>query len=449
MSLPPPAAETLNSDGAGGGDGPAGISPRSFITADLPGIGGVIKARPEDFLVDEIPAYSPGGTGEHLYLFVEKRNLSTLEAVRVLADHFGVESEAIGFAGMKDRVAITRQLFSVHIPKKKPEDFPSLDHERLKIEWADLHTNKLRTGHLTGNRFSIRIRGVSFARVREASAILNRLTERGVPNRFGPQRFGRAGNNHLIGRALFRNDFEGAIEEMLAPQARTTEAHEQAKEFYRKGDFGSALGCLPRSSHPERHVLRSLAKGERPSRAVKTLDRSALKFFLSAFQSAVFNLVLEERLRAGSFDRLLEGDVAMKHENRACFDVDAAVAGDAATAERLRSFEISPSGPMWSAGMRRAGGEPGQIELRCLEKLGVSEADLSAFDSRAGRMIEGARRPLRVPVAYPEIDAGADEHGEYVRVAFDLPRGAFATVVLEEIMKTGLREQGDLEEESE
>ena len=99
------------------------VAPALYITADVPGTGGAIKQRPEDFLVDETAAYQPSGEGDHLYLFVEKRNLSTLEAARVLAGHFGVPPDSVGFAGMKDRVAITRQLFSVYAPGKKPEDF--------------------------------------------------------------------------------------------------------------------------------------------------------------------------------------------------------------------------------------------------------------------------------------------------------------------------------------
>lgn len=425
------------------------VSPAIYITADLPGIGGVIKQRPEDFLVDETAAYQPSGEGDHLYLFVEKRNLSTLEAARIIASHFAVDPETVGFAGMKDRVAITRQLFSVHAPGKKPEDFPRLDHDRLQVQWADRHTNKIRLGHLTGNRFSIRIRGVGAGQVRTARTCLDRLAKTGVPNRFGPQRFGRTLNNHLVGRALIRNDFEGAIRLLLAPEHATTEAHGKAKVFFLEGKFAEALAELPYTSQSERSLLRSLSKGQRPSRAIKTLDRTTLRFFLSAFQSAIFNGVLDERLRAGTMHELHAGDVAFKHDSRACFDVDETIAGDPATADRLAKFEISPSGPMWSAEMRRAHGLVDATETNALDRLGVTMGQLQAFEKAAGQLLEGARRPLRVPLEFPEIEAGADEHGEYIRLAFDLPRGAFATVVLEEVMKSG-RERassGDTTEE--
>ncbi|MBX3380051.1 MAG: tRNA pseudouridine(13) synthase TruD [Phycisphaeraceae bacterium] len=413
------------------------VSPSIYITSDLPGIGGVLKQRPEDFLVDETAAYQPSGEGDHLYLYVEKRNLSTLEAARLLASHFGVAPDTVGFAGMKDRVAITRQLFSVHTPGKAPEDFPQLDHERLQVQWADRHTNKIRLGHLTGNRFSIRIREVGVGQIRTAKAALDRLAKFGVPNRFGPQRFGRTLNNHLIGRALICSDFEGAIRLMLAPEQATTEAHAKSKALFLEGRYGDALAELPHTSHAERSLLRALAKGQRPSRAIKTLDRSTLRFFLSAFQSAAFNFVLDDRLKAGTLNQLHTGDVAFKHDSRACFDVDDAVASDPTTPERLTKFEISPSGPMWSAEMRRASGNVDATETAALERLGVTMGQLQAFEKAAGQLIEGARRPLRVPLEFPEIEAGLDEHGQYIRVAFDLPRGAFATVALEEIMKVG------------
>jgi len=424
------------------------VAPSIYITSDIPGTGGVIKQRPEDFLVDETAAYQPSGEGDHLYLYVEKRNLSTLEAARILAGHFGVAPETVGFAGMKDRVAITRQLFSVHTPGKKPEDFPQLDHERLHVQWADRHTNKIRLGHLTGNRFSIRIRDVGVGQIRAARASLDRLASLGVPNRFGPQRFGRTLNNHLIGRALIRANFEDAIRLMLAPDHATTEAHAKSKALFLERKYGDALAELPHTSYSERSLLRALARNERPSRAIKTLDRSTLRFFLSAFQSAAFNMVLDERLKAGTLNQLHAGDIAFKHDSRACFPVDDAVAADPTTPERLAKFEISASGPMWSAEMRRASGPTDGIELAALDRLGVTMPQLVAFDKSAGQLIEGARRPLRVQVAYPELEAGLDEHGQYIRVAFDLPRGAFATVVLEEIMKVG-REAGGIADTSE
>ena len=173
-----------------------------YLTADLPGVGGAIKQRPEDFLVEELPLYEPAGEGEHLYLFVEKRGLSTTELVGVVARAFGVRPGDIGYAGMKDKQAITRQLLSIHLPGKAGEaaPMPEINHERVGVLWADRHANKLRRGHLKGNRFSIKIRGVDIGKVRAATSALRRLAATGAPNRAGEQRFGAHQNNHRIGR---------------------------------------------------------------------------------------------------------------------------------------------------------------------------------------------------------------------------------------------------------
>ncbi len=136
------------------------VEPAAYMTADIPGVGGVLRERPEDFFVEELPLYEPCGSGEHIYLFVEKRNMSTVHMIRLLARHFGVNEDVVGYAGLKDKRAVTRQLISVQVPGKKPSDFPPFVHERVTVHWMDLHTNKLRQGHLAGNRFVVWIRGV-------------------------------------------------------------------------------------------------------------------------------------------------------------------------------------------------------------------------------------------------------------------------------------------------
>ena len=150
------------------------LASAAYLTADVPGIGGVIKQRPEDFLVEEIPLYEPCGEGEHIYLMVEKRHMPTFEAMGVVANHFGVRHEAVGYAGLKDKHAVTRQVLSVHAPGKRPEDFPMIQHDRMAVLWADLHTNKLRQGHLKGNRFSIKVRSTDMSKALHAKRVLDR-----------------------------------------------------------------------------------------------------------------------------------------------------------------------------------------------------------------------------------------------------------------------------------
>jgi len=413
------------------------IVPALYLTGDLPPLGGRIKERPEDFLVDEQPLYQPCGEGEHIYLFVEKRNLTTLRVSRILAQHFGVHSSAVGHAGLKDKVALTRQVFSVHVPGKKPEDFPSLVHERMAVLWADLHTNKLRPGHLLGNRFSIRIRGVEMSKALVAQRALELLEKTGVPNRVGEQRFGYTQRNHLIGRALILGDAQGVLDALLAPAGTMPDGQLQGRQLFAAGDFQRAMESFNWDSRTERRVLAVLARGGTPTRAIKEIERREEEFFLSAFQSAAFNRVLDDRLREGMLGGLREGDLAMKADNRAVFRVEAGTLGPELS-QRLATFEISPSGPMWGPEMMRATGQTDEMEVAALESMGVTASQLESYAQRRKGRLTGTRRPLRVQLTDPAVEGGIDEHGPYVRVAFDLPRGAFATAVLREIMKPEL-----------
>jgi tRNA pseudouridine13 synthase len=425
----------------------ADLAAAPYATGDMPGIGGVLKQRPEDFLVDEQPLYQPSGEGEHAWLFVEKRDVSSSYMVSVIAKHFGVSEHAVGLAGMKDKQAITRQVVSVHIPGKTVEQFPMLVHDRISILWADMHTNKLRLGHLRGNRFSIRVRGVDPLRVRDAHRLLGTLARRGAPNYFGEQRFGARRNNHLVGRALIHGDFEQALDCMLGLDKQHPALNHEASALYDAGDYPRAFQAISPHATVERMALRKLMSGVKPKHVVASLPQPQRRFWISAFQSAVFNAVLAQRVAEGTFDRFIDGDIAIKHDNGAVFSIDPAAAGhdDRAAispdtpddlAERLASFAISPSGPMWGPRMKRATGAAGAIELAALEAANVSPALLDVFAGSAGLDIPGARRPLRIPVIDPEVEGGVDEHGPYVRCAFELPAGSFATVVLREIMKS-------------
>lgn len=411
------------------------VLPRAYLTADIPGVGGVIKQRPEDFLVEELPLYEPCGSGEHIYMLIQKRNLSTFDLVQILARHFGVPKNAIGYAGLKDKVAVTQQVMSVHVPGRTHADFPSIRHERLEVLWADMHANKLRVGHLRGNGFSIRIRNVEPTAVLRARRTLERLAQTGVPNRIGEQRFGHLANNHLIGRALLASDFKRAADELLGEHPQARESEHESRAAYGRGEYQRALEAMPHHRRAERRVLAALARGAQHKGAMLGLEEATRKFYLTALQSAAFNAVLDTRMESRTFDRLILGDLAFKHENRAVFSVDDGVLADETTTARLKALEISPSGPMWGSSMMRAAGEVDAIERAALERFGVTPEMIDGFDARCRHLLEGQRRPLRVPLWNPDVEGGVDEHGAFVRVAFELPRGSFATVVLREIMK--------------
>lgn len=416
------------------------VVPEVYLTAGTPGIGGRLKERAEDFVVEELPLYDPSGSGEHIYLMVEKRGMTAMEMLGVVARHFGVGMRALGYAGLKDRVAITRQVVSVHVPGKRIEDFAQLQHPNVSVLWADYHDNKLRRGHLSGNRFSIRVRGVSATAVVQAKQVMAVLERVGVPDRFGEQRFGYLLNNHLVGRGLFLADFEGAVRALLGPHGSAPDAQREARELFLKGDYAGARRAFPRRFRTERAVLGALANGEGWEQAAGAIPEDVLHYYHSAFQSAVFNAVLDERVGEGLLGELRAGDVIVSERGRGGREVDDAVLRDPEVRRDLEALEISASGPMWGSRMKRAKGATDEAEVRALRLFGVRPEDLRRWESTPDGMLGGTRRPLRVAVRNVEVEGGVDDHGSYVRCAFDLPRGAFATTVMGEVMKPGIDE---------
>ncbi len=184
-----------------------------YLTRDFPGIGGSIKQRDEDFFVQELPLYDASGQGEHVYCEVQKAGMTTFEAIDRLAEFLNISPRDIGYAGMKDAHAVSRQIFSIFGTTE--EAVMRLQLPELSVQWASRHTNKLRLGHLAGNRFAIRIRDVKPTDVVILQPVLKLLQERGIPNYFGEQRFGRRGNNHLLGAAMIRGDDQTVLRLLL------------------------------------------------------------------------------------------------------------------------------------------------------------------------------------------------------------------------------------------
>ena len=177
-----------------------------YLTADLPGIGGALRASPEDFFVDEEPAYQPSGAGDHVFVHIEKRGLTTPQAVERIAKALAVNARDIGVAGMKDRHAVTRQWISLP-PPVTPEAVRVLAIDDIAIIDVARHPHKLRTGHVRSNRFVLVVRDANADAEANARAILDRLAQApGAPNWYGEQRFGRDGDNAEKGLAIVRGD---------------------------------------------------------------------------------------------------------------------------------------------------------------------------------------------------------------------------------------------------
>lgn len=395
----------------------------SYLTAEVPGAGGTIKGTPEDFIVEEIPAYLPAGEGEHCYVHIEKRGIATLEALRRLSKALGVQERDIGYAGMKDAVGVTRQ--TVSIPRVAPAKVLSLEIPGIKVLSAVLHGNKLRLGHLKGNRFLIRVRGVAPGALANAGAALEILKKRGVPNRFGVQRYGAQGNTHAIGAAMLRGDYKEAVDTLIGdPAAVADERWRVAIEAYRRGDLAESLALFPGHFRVERELLgRLLQRPDAFDRAFNAVQPRMKRLYLSAFQSSLFDLVVEQRL--DTLDRIGLGDIAFKHENGACFLVQ----DQAAEGVRAQAFEISATGPMFGCTMMEPQGEQGELERGLLAAEGLAP---ESFNLSGGLRMEGERRALRVPLG----DVSLQGEGDDLLLDFSLPRGSYATCVLSEIMKT-------------
>ena len=417
----------------------------SYLTPDLPGVGGVLKARNEDFLVEEQPLYEPCGEGEHVYLFIEKNALTTTDAVHRIARAFHMHRRNIGYAGLKDKHAVTRQHLSLWLPGVDEATVAegvqrvNTQQEKVKILWHERHTNKLKRGHHGGNRFVLRLRDVEPTHVVRAKAVMDVMEKRGVPNYIGDQRFGYRQNSHRTGKALLLGDFETVIEEMLAADAPSeSEYVKQGREHVRAGEYGKALEVWPKTLRYDRQLLDALRQGKSPRDAVKTIDGNQRAFLVSAWQSAVFNEVLDERVKTGTFDKLLPGDLAWKHDSRATFEVDdSTFEEDNAPGGRVEQGLLSPSGPLWGPQMPQAIGEPARLEREALANAGVTEEQLAGTGDDSRAVAEGKRRPLRILLKDPDVSGGADEYGPYIKTSFELPRGAYATMVLREVMKSG------------
>lgn len=399
---------------------------------------GLIKADYTDFVVEEIPLYPADGAGTHTYFLLEKAGLSTLQAVADIAHALNVRRHEIGFAGLKDARAVTRQWMSIeHV---EPERVTALQIPRLRVLEATRHRNKLRLGHLKGNAFVIKVRQTEPERLAELQDALAELGRRGVPNYFGAQRFGYRGDTWAVGRALLQNHADEAVDLILGrPTDADTGDIRRARQLYDGGDYTAAARAWPGMFRTERRMLKAIERaGGKRRRALGVLDRSTRNFYASAYQSHLFNRVVAARLETG-LDRLWNGDLAWLHASGAVFRVED-VAVEQPRADR---FDISPTGPLYGYRMTEPTGPAGELEAHIYADEGLSPDMLREGLVRT----KGGRRPLRFRPEEGRLSLGADERGPYVELAFVLPRGCYATALLGELFQVAAPGAGDSEAE--
>lgn len=321
---------------------------------------GRIRTMPEDFLVREWLGFEADGEGDHWLLTVRKRGANTHWVAKQLGRMAQIPPRDVGFAGLKDRNAVTEQSFTLPVRSAMTADWTGVTGEGFEVIRAVRHRRKLKRGALRGNDFEIVVREFNG----DAEQLAQRLTAistQGVPNYFGPQRFGiRAGNV------------------------------ERAHQWF--------------SGQIELH------------------DRIERGFALSAARAALFNAVLAERVRQGTWNRLLAGDVANLDGSNSIFSVDAP---DEVLAERCGRLDIHPTAPLWGSGAVRSQGDVAALEMEVAARYDVLSAGL------VRERLEQERRPLRMRVSELNWTLNGDE----LRLSFRLPRGTFATAVLHELLE--------------
>ncbi len=304
-----------------------------YITSKVKGIGGKIKEKPEYFLVEEIPLYDPCGDGEHLFVSITKKNKTTREIQQELAKLLGLKPRHIGCAGMKDKYAVTTQVFSIKTGKLSEEKIKAVckaieENLGVKVRWAKLHKNKLRTGHLLGNKFSILITEIKIEKneaKERVKKILDIIKRTGLPNFYGPQRFGVRGENIKKGLEII--------------------------------------------------------KGKR-----RIKNKWVRRLLLSAYQSYLCNLYLAERLRHSLFDKIMKGDIAKKYETGGMFVVENVEREQ----KRYEAKEISFTAPIYGKKMWWPKYDALKFEKEVLEKSDVTIEELEMVNA------SGTRRTGRI-----------------------------------------------------
>jgi len=342
------------------------------------------RQTPRDFVVEELPLYEMSGEGEHLVLFIRKKGLSTLELVGMIAKHLGIKNKEIGYAGLKDKHAMTKQYIS--ILKKYEEKMDEFEHENVKILSKAYHNNKIRTGHLKGNRFYIKLKKVNPTSAAKIDEALKNISKDGMPNFFGYQRFGNDGDNHILGEKIAKGE----------KKERNPKIKRLLINSYQSHLFNLWLS--------RRLEINTLVEKFKPEELEALLNMPNDELTKMKKQKHPF--------------KLINGDIMEHYPYGRLFDFD----GSQEDLDRFNDRNISPTGLLCGKKVKTSS-----------DMAGVIEKD---FDDEINA--DGARRyawvyPLDVEGRFKPVEA-------HYELNFTLPKGSYATVLLEELAKRKINE---------
>ncbi|MFB6088331.1 MAG: tRNA pseudouridine(13) synthase TruD [Candidatus Aenigmatarchaeota archaeon] len=377
---------------------------------DSQGIGGVIKEIPEDFVVEELPLKKEPGN-KYTHVLVEKKNLETQDVVKILSDKLNISSKKIGYAGNKDKRAVTKQWFSIQ--GVDPKDLVELNVSDIRFAEFTKSRSPIKIGDLDRNKFLITIRSIDNS-VNETSKMLKRILgeieRKKIPNFFGPQRFGgKRPVTHLVGKEIIRGNFEEAVKTYLTKTygEESEEAFEARNKLEGDWNYSEALKYFPRYLNYERKILRSLKSNGDYLKALNKLPLGLRMLFVNAYQSWIYNLTLSRILRGykrngkeevDNFPIKLVGYKTILDSDRN---------SDSIIKEILNSEGIMPSD--FQVSKMREVSSPGTVR--------------SAF-------ISSSKLKLKV-VKEDERNEGKTQ----ATLSFVLKSGSYATVLLREVMK--------------
>ncbi|MCP4748892.1 MAG: tRNA pseudouridine(13) synthase TruD [Desulfobacteraceae bacterium] len=292
-----------------------------FVASEIEPIGGVIKAQPEHFQVEEVLPYEPCGEGEHVFVTLRRSGWNTVDAARMLAEAMKVRAGDVGWGGRKDKQAVTTQTFSVHLPLNKTLQDVSRMLKTLPFEILKIarHKNKLKTGHVASNRFRILLSQTAPGALSQAQSIAAILKEKGLPNFFGPQRFG------IDMRNLDR-----------------------------------AAHCLKQK---------------------KFFRGKSSQFVLSALQSALFNIWLQRRIQDGLYNNIIKGDIVKKTDTGGIFVVD----DEKEANERFSQGKITFTGPIYGHKMKTGDGPAQERETAVLDAFDLDLPSFKPLRAKGSR----------------------------------------------------------------